>query len=103
MADKQKIAVGLYVRLIAKPGKEKDVEELLRSGLALVQAEPGTLQWYAVKFDARTFAIFDTFGGEEGRNAHLSGRLAAALMAKAGELLAQPPNIEKYDVLAAKA
>jgi len=94
--------LGLFVRLVAKPGKERAVEEFLRSGLEIVQGEPGTLQWYAVRFDPRTFAIFDTFAAEDGRNAHLGGRVAAALMAKAGELLAEPPRIEKHDILAAK-
>ena len=65
--------LGLFVKLVAKPGKELEVEPFLRSGLAIVQDEPGTLQWYAVKFDSRTFAIFDTFGDEKGRNAHLTG------------------------------
>jgi len=60
------------------------------------------VQWYAVRFDRRTFAIFDTFADEQGRNAHLGGRVAAALMAKAADLLAEPPKIEKHDVLAAK-
>jgi len=102
MAESKSVKVGLYVRLVAKPGKEKEIEEFLKGGLQLVEAEPGTLQWYAVRFDSRTFAIFDTFAGEEGRNAHLSGRVAAALMAKAGELLAEAPRIEKHDVLAVK-
>ena len=97
-----KVTVGLFVRLVAKEGKEKAVEDFLRSGLALVQAEPKTLQWYAVRFDRRTFAIFDTFAAEDGRQAHLSGKVAAALMANAPELLAEPPRIEKHDVLAAK-
>ncbi len=78
------------------------MEDFLRSGLALVQAEPGTAQWYAVRFDQRTFAIFDTFPTEEGRQAHLAGRVAAALMANAAELLAEPPRIERHDILAAK-
>lgn len=103
MASARDVKVGLFVKLVAKPGKEQEVESFLRSGLALAQAEPGTLQWYAVKFDARTFGIFDTFADEAGRNAHLQGPIAAALMAKSGELLAQPPSIEKHDVLAAKA
>ncbi|HUM13129.1 MAG TPA: antibiotic biosynthesis monooxygenase [Myxococcaceae bacterium] len=102
MASHQAVKVGLFVRLVARPGKEKELEALLRSGLPLVQDEPGTLQWYAVKFDAKTFAIFDTFSAEAGRDAHLAGRLAAALMAKAGELLVEAPNIEKHDILAAK-
>ena len=102
MAAQAKVTMGLYVRLVAKEGKERAVEDFLRSGLELVQAEPGTVQWYAVRFDRRTFAIFDTFADEQGRNAHLSGRVAAALMAKAAELLAEPPRIEKHDILASK-
>lgn len=102
MASARDVKVGLFVKLVAKPGKEKELEAFLRGGLALAQAEPATLQWYAVKFDSRTFGIFDTFADEPGRNAHLQGRIAEALMAKAGELLAQPPNIEKHDVLGAK-
>jgi len=102
MGAQASVKVGLFVRLVAREGKERAVEDFLRSGLALVQDEPGTLQWYAIRFDQRTFGIFDTFGAEEGRQAHLSGRVAAALMAKAAELLAEPPRIEKHDVLAAK-
>ncbi len=102
MAAQPEPKLGLFVRLVAKEGKERAVEDFLRSGLALVQAEPGTLQWYAVRLDRRTFAIFDTFAAEEGRAAHLAGRVAAALMANAPELLAEPPRIEKHDVLAVK-
>ncbi|HEY3588258.1 MAG TPA: antibiotic biosynthesis monooxygenase [Myxococcaceae bacterium] len=102
MGTPSKVTVGLFVRLVAKEGKERAVEDFLRSGLELVQAEPGTVQWYAVKFDPRTFAIFDTFAAEDGRQAHLSGRVAAALMANASELLAEPPRIERHDILAAK-
>lgn len=102
MAAQSGVTMGLYVRLVAKEGKERAVEDFLRSGLELVQAEPGTMQWYAVRFDRKTFAIFDTFADEHGRNAHLSGRVAAALMSKASELLAEAPRIEKYDILAAK-
>ena len=102
MASARDVKVGLFVKLVAKAGKEKEVEAFLLSGLPIVQDEPATLQWYAVKFDGRTFAIFDTFPDEAGRNAPLTGRVAAALMAKAGDLLAQPPSIEKHDVLASK-
>ena len=97
-----KVTLGLFVRLVAKEGKEQALEDFLRSGLELALSEPKTLQWYAVKFDRRTFAIFDTFADEDGREAHLSGRIAAALMARAPELLAEAPRIEKHDVLAAK-
>ena len=94
------VKLGLYVRLEARPGKEQEVEALLRSALQLAEDEPGTLVWYAVKFDAATFAIFDAFATEEGRQDHLNGRIAAALMSKADELLAKPPVIERWDAVA---
>jgi len=97
------VKTGLFVRLEAKAGKEAEVEAFLNSGLALVNDEPLTKTWYAVKFDNSTFGIFDTFDGEEGRDAHLNGRVAEALMANADTLLASPPKIEKVDVLAAKS
>ncbi|HXG84323.1 MAG TPA: hypothetical protein VNI84_09870 [Pyrinomonadaceae bacterium] len=93
---------GLFVRLKAKAGKEADVAAFLNGGLDLVNDEPLTKTWYAIKFDDSTFGIFDTFDGEEGRDAHLNGKVAEALMAKAGELLAEPPTLEKIDLLAAK-
>ncbi len=93
---------GIFVKLTAKPGKETELEGFLNAGLALVNDEPLTVTWYAVKFDERTFGIFDTFAGDEGRDAHLNGKVAEALMAKAPELLADAPAIEKIDVLAAK-
>jgi quinol monooxygenase YgiN len=96
------VKVGLFVRLHAKPGKEGEVEQLLKAGLSIVQEEPGTPLWFALRFDASTFGIFDAFGDNGARQAHLAGRLAAALMAKAGDLLAQPPKIESVDVLASK-
>lgn len=92
----------LAVKLVAKPGKEAEVEAFLNSGLALVDQEPLTVTWYAVKFDDRTFGIFDTFDSDAGRDAHLNGKVAEALMAKAAELLDSPPEINKVDVLAAK-
>ncbi len=94
--------VGLWVRLEAKPGKEKDVAEFLKGGLALVQEEPKTLTWYAIQLNSSTFGIFDTFTDDSGRDAHLAGRVAEALMAKAADLLAKPPSIEKINILAAK-
>jgi quinol monooxygenase YgiN len=96
------VTVALYVKLEAKPGKEKDVEEFLRGGLAIVLQEPATTAWFAIRLGPSSFGIFDAFPDEAGRQAHLSGQVAAALMAKAPELLAQPPVIEKVDVLAAK-
>ena len=96
------VRLGLYLRVEARPGKEQELEAFLKSALPLAVDEPTTVAWFAVKFGPSTFAIFDVFNDEAGRNAHLTGRIAAALMAKAGELLAAPPNIEKHDVLAAK-
>jgi quinol monooxygenase YgiN len=96
------VNVALYVRLEAKPGKEKDVEAFLKGGLAVVQGEPATTAWFALRMGPSSFGIFDAFPDEAGRQAHLSGRVAAALMQKAADLLAKPPAIEKVDVLAAK-
>jgi len=96
------VHVALLVRLEAKPGKEKEVEAFLRGGLSIVEQEPATTAWFAIRMGPSTFGIFDAFPDESGRNAHLAGRVAAALMAKASELLSSPPSIEKVDVLAAK-
>jgi quinol monooxygenase YgiN len=96
------VTVGLWVRLEAKRGQEAAVEAFLRGGLALVQAEPATTTWFAVRLGPSTFAILDAFPDEAGRQAHLTGRVAEALMARASELLATPPTIEKVDVLASK-
>jgi quinol monooxygenase YgiN len=96
------VKTALCVKLEAKPGKEAEVAAFLNSGLALVEEEPATTAWFAIKFGPSTFGIFDAFPDEAGRQAHLTGMVAAALMAKAGELLAVPPMIEKVDVLAAK-
>jgi quinol monooxygenase YgiN len=88
--------------LEAKPGKEAEVEQFLRGGLALVRQEPATTAWFGIRLGPTTFGIFDAFPNEAGRQAHLSGQVAAALMAKASELLSQPPSIDKVDVLVAK-
>ena len=96
------VTVALFVRLEAKPGKEAEVESFIKSGLPIVQEEPATTAWFGIRLGPSTFGIFDAFPDEQGRQAHLSGRVAAALMAKAPELLAKPPVIEKVDVLAAK-
>jgi quinol monooxygenase YgiN len=90
------------VRLEAKPGKESAVAEFLKGGLALAVNEPETTVWFALRLGPTTFGIFDAFPGEPGRQAHLNGPIAAALMAKASELLAEKPKIEQADVLAAK-
>src|SRR5690349_13395013 len=96
------VKAALFVRLEARPGKEKEVEAFLRSGLALVEQEPATTAWFGIRLGPSTFGIFDAFPDDAGREAHLAGKVAAALMAKAGELFARPPSIEKADVLAAK-
>jgi quinol monooxygenase YgiN len=96
------VKVALYVRLEAKPGKEAEVESFIKSGLPIVEGEPGTTAWFGIRLGPSTFGIFDAFPDEIGREAHLKGRVAAALMAKAPDLLAKPPVIEKVDVLAAK-
>ena len=96
------VTVALLATLEAKPGKEKDVEEFLKSGLPLAQQEPATTAWFGIRLGPSTFGIFDAFPDDSGRQAHLSGRIAAALMANASELLAKPPDIKKVDVLAAK-
>ena len=92
----------LWVALEAKPGKEKELETFLSGALPIVQAEPATVTWYAIRMGPGKFGIFDTFADDAGREAHLQGQVAAALMAKAPELLAKPPRIEKIGVLAAK-
>ena len=96
------VKVALLVRLEAKAGKEAEVEKFLNGGLSIVEEEPATITWYALKLGPSTFGIFDTFPDENGRQAHLSGKVAAALMAKASELLSQPPRIEQVEILAAK-
>ena len=93
---------GLFVRLEAKHGKEAEVEAFLRSGLSIVQEEPATVAWFAIRLGPSTFGIFDAFPDEAGRQAHLAGRVATALKAKAADLLAVPPMIESVDVLASK-
>lgn len=96
------VRVALWVRLEAKPGKEQAVADFLKGGLAIVEQEPKTITWYAIKLSPSVFGIFDTFADDSGRDAHLAGRVAEALMAKASELLAKAPSIEKIDILAAK-
>jgi quinol monooxygenase YgiN len=96
------VKFALYVRLEAKPGKEEEIEQFLQGGLSLVEEEPATTAWFAIRIRPSTFAIFDAFPDEAGREAHLKGRVAAALMQRAADLLAEPPSIQKIDVLAAK-
>ena len=96
------VKTALFVRLEAKPGKEAEVESFLRGGVPLVEEEPATVAWFGIRLGPTTFGIFDAFPDKAGRQAHLTGKVAAALMAKASQLFAQPPVIEKADVLAAK-
>jgi len=96
------VKLALFVRLEAKPGKEAAVADFLAGALPLANAEARTTAWFALKFGPSTFGVFDAFADETGRQAHLDGPIAAALMANAAALLAQPPRIEKIDLLAAK-
>ena len=92
----------LQARLQAKPEKADEVAAFLESALPMAEDEAGTTTWFALRLDETTFGIFDTFPDEEARQAHLDGEIAAALMANADELLAEDPQIEEVDVLAAK-
>jgi quinol monooxygenase YgiN len=96
------VTEALLVRMEAKAGHEMDVENFLREALPLVDEEPETITWFALRLGPSTFAIFDAFPDDAGRDAHLSGAVAAALMERAPELFESPPTIEKADILAAK-
>ncbi|HUB91841.1 MAG TPA: antibiotic biosynthesis monooxygenase [Dyella sp.] len=96
------VKCGLFVRLEAKPGKEQAVADFLAAGLEMTNREATTPIWFAIQLSPSTFGIFDAFVNEEGRQAHLNGDMAKALMASAGELLATPPSVEPIDVLAMK-
>jgi quinol monooxygenase YgiN len=96
------VRVGILATLKAKPEKEKQVEEFLKGALRLAAEERDTTVWFALRLDASTFGIFDAFADDSGRQAHLSGPIAAALMSRWEELLSEAPRIEKVDVLAAK-
>ena len=96
------LTLSLFARLEAKPGKEKELAAFLMQGLQLAQAEAATPVWFALQLGPTTFAVFDAFRDEAGRQGHLNGAIAKALMARADELLASPPAIEPLDVLGAK-
>lgn len=96
------VTKALYVRLDAKPGFESKVEEFLKSALPLVEAEPATKAWFAIKMGPLTYGIFDAFPNDAGRDAHLTGKVAEALRMRADELFRSPPQIERIDVVAAK-
>lgn len=96
------VKVALLVRLEAKAGKEQELADFIKSALPLAQQEGFTIHWFALQLGPSTFGIFDTFNDENGRNAHLAGAIAKALMAKAPELLSKDPQIEFVDLLAVK-
>ena len=96
------VTKGLWVPLEAKAGKEADLARFLEGGQSIVEDEPDTTAWFAVQLGKSQFAIFDVFPDDSGRDAHLSGRVAEALMAQADELLARSPDIQKVDVIASK-
>ncbi len=96
------VKVGVLVRMEAQPGKAEEVATFLQGALSLVQEEPGTVTWYAIRIGPSEFGIFDTFEDDAGRQAHLSGKVAEGLMARASELFVAPPDIRTVDVLAAK-
>jgi len=95
------VKFAIWATVQAKPGKEAQVEAFLKSAQPLAEAEPATVTWYAIKMGNGKFGIFDTFQDEAGREAHLNGEIAKALM-NAKELLAGDPQINKIDILAAK-
>jgi quinol monooxygenase YgiN len=97
-----KVTVGLWVPLQAKPGKEAEVEAFLEAGQGLVEDEPGTTAWFAVRVGPGQFGIFDVFPDDEGRQAHLNGKVAAALMEQAPDLFADAPQIHQLDIVAEK-
>jgi len=96
------VTVGILATLKAKPGKQAELAEFLRSALPLAEDEPETTAWFAVQLDESSYGIFDVFPSADGRQAHLDGPIAAALLAKADELLSEPPDIKPIDILAAK-
>ena len=93
----------LYAELKAKPGKEADVEAFLKQGAEMAKAEAGTVHWYGFKEDkGGFFGVFDTFNDEAGRDAHLNGEIAKALMTEAPELFSNELQIERMEILARK-
>jgi quinol monooxygenase YgiN len=96
------IKLALFARLEAKPGKEAEVEQFLQAGLAMARDEKSTPIWFALRLSPTTFGVFDAFHDEAGRQGHLNGPIAQALMAKAPDLFAKPPSIEPVEVLGLK-
>jgi quinol monooxygenase YgiN len=96
------VSLGFLASMTPKPGKEKELAAFLESALPLAEAELGTVAWFAVQIDDNTYGIFDVFETEEARQTHINGPIAAALLSKADELLAEPPSIKPINVLAGK-
>lgn len=96
------VKLAIYASMTAKPGKEQEVEDFLKSAQPLVEQEPGTIAWFAIRTAPNKFGIFDVFENETGREAHLTGKVATALFAKAPDLFAAPPDVGKPDLLASK-
>lgn len=96
------VKLALLARLKAKPEKAEEVAKFLESAVALANAEANTVHWFALRFDKTSFGVFDTFENEGGRQAHLEGQIAKALMANAAVLLSEPPSIERVELLGAK-
>lgn len=95
--------LAIWARVEAKPGREQEVADFLKSAQALAEREQGTTSWYAVKIGPARFGIFDTFADETGLDAHLSGEIAKALFGRAQELFIKEPEVHKIEILAAKA
>ena len=100
--EKKMLSLGLFVRLEAKPGKEEEVAAFLMQGLRMANEEPTTQLWFALRLGPSTFAIFDAFTDDSGRQTHLNGPITKALMAHSPNLLAVPPSIERTEILGAK-
>ncbi|GAA1265358.1 antibiotic biosynthesis monooxygenase [Sphaerisporangium rubeum] len=96
------VTVGLLVRIHARPGKEHEIEELLRDEIGLIEDESACAAWFTLRIDSGTFGLFDTFDSDDGRRCYLLGKIQSALLHRADELFTRPPTIEKVDLLAAK-
>ena len=96
------VKLALLAQLRAKPERAEEVAKLLESAVALANAEAGTVHWFALRFGPTAFGVFDTFATEAGRQAHLEGPIAQALVTKGAELFSESPSIERVDVLGAK-
>ncbi|MBC6456622.1 putative quinol monooxygenase [Actinomadura sp. HBU206391] len=94
--------IGLLARIEAKPEYASEVQTMLRYALRLACEEEQTVTWFAFRESPTTFGIFDTFADEDGRHAHLEGKIAAALMEVAPTMLSAPPDIRPVDLLATK-